>query len=795
MEENTANTSTPQINPGYGLFQIAKALTTSGQHPDPATRVRALQKIEKWTKVLNGIFSGQLGVGSRTPVASKPGWVTLEVATGGFATGNALAGGPLLDHERAMLTQMPAAPDADARRLLNGYHLTDKGLAALQDRLRSGCYEVAIPEEAALLVVAWLAQQGHADEARMLLETLSPHFPELRFYPILAERPGQFGSQVFVENVGETIDRLKSIKPNQQILAQKEAIQVWVPLYDRMAAIFLETVEGEPPFLRRGADGQRVTPATNGRFAIEGGWPCKHYPNGWQVRAQELMNEVDDKRSRHTLCRRLERRKDPLSQLRDYLRRCVVDPRSLSGRDVGRIRLILAGYIDKRGTPDSSECRVLREKQSAPVSAPTFHQVSTVVIPRLAAYPKGAGLDDLQVVTQPVTSDEAARWNITAGTPVPVSLEKKIQRCLCDSVEALVARGVITSAEVLARVLPQITSGLRAAAISDPALRQLYAATYRAFRRRRSLLLLNLQSQIRIEELPWVAAIDRFRQETPSTCELARQTLQEVATLTLCSFPHMITPNKLVKELRALAKGAELDLPLVDELAADIFMGEFSGKFLKAAKVAASLLEDTLYATYYGIDYRFVRQIPEATSPKKSRFAGTTIDLFAQLCSTMAGVTREGWDTAINGMIIEQQQIVTTQNLAVLCNGLKLHNVLGDRLYDLAQRCFVWICRRQQMKVTLWHARLIVLKNTAYAWRQMVFFLSLLPAARIQEFIAWASDHLKEQTEEYQNRFRPALLGLAFAADGRRPDDAEAHEQGARRFLGWSKQPHWLLGQ
>ena len=85
------------------------------------------------------------------------------------------------------------------------------------------------------------------------------------------------------------------------------------------------------------------------------------------------------------------------------------------------------------------------------------------------------------------------------------------------------------------------------------------------------------------------------------------------------------------------------------------------------------------------------------------------------------------WDPATNGMIIEQQQILTTQNLAALLAGLGLTDAIRFRLGEMARYCFHWICERQQMKIDRWHARLIMVKNTAYAWRQMIFFLSLLP--------------------------------------------------------------------
>jgi hypothetical protein len=780
-----------QINIGYAHFQIAKALTTSQQHADAATRERAQQKVGKWKRVLGGTDSGLLNVGSRTPVADVPDWATLEVVTGGFATGELLAAGPLRDHEESLLDRLPRVSERDARRALNAYFLSDNGLDELRQRLRSGCYDVGIPEEGALLVVGWLVEHGHLDEAHGLLDQLAPYLPNLRFYPIPVERPRRFGTRVFVQDVGDTVAQLQRIKPNKHVLAQKEAIQVWIPLYDQTVALFLETIaDGEAPTLRRDAEGNRST-STCVKFPIEGGWPCAIYPDGWRVRAQVVLDDYDRLRRQHQLCGKPERSKESFAQLRGYLRQCVADPTLLSGRDVGRIRLILARYVAKRGVAGSETCRMVREKQHAQASAPTHHQVAQVVIPRLQSLPNGEGLDDVAAITQPVTSEEAERFRIAEGSAVPTALQRKVERCLSETVEELVERGVITSGETLARVLPQMTSGLRAAGISNPTLRQLYAAIYRAFRRRRSLLLLNLESQVKIEELPWVAAIDRFRSENLSTRELARQTLEEVTVLTLVSFPHVILPNKLLQELRALAKSAGLNLPLVDELAADIFMGEFSDKFRQAAVKAAELLQGTLYQKYYAIDFDRIRALPETRPTKRSWFArgARAFNPMFELCSARAGVAYGTWDPAINGMIIEQQQIVTTQNLAALFEVLDLANGLRDRLFDMAQRCFTWVCARQQVKLDRRHARLITIKNTAYAWRQMIFYLSLLPNDEVQSFVAWAREHLERQKEQFRARFAPAIAGLAVASSGL-PVETDLE---ARRFLAWSKERHWLL--
>src|SRR5688500_16504982 len=92
-----------RVNPGYASFQIAKALTTSQEHLDPATRERANERIAKWKTVLHNIFSGLVDYGSRTPVAKVPAWATLEVVTGGFATGRLRGAGDLQEHEKLLL--------------------------------------------------------------------------------------------------------------------------------------------------------------------------------------------------------------------------------------------------------------------------------------------------------------------------------------------------------------------------------------------------------------------------------------------------------------------------------------------------------------------------------------------------------------------------------------------------------------------------------------------------------------------------------------------------------------------
>ena len=84
-----------------------------------------------------------------------------------------------------------------------------------------------------------------------------------------------------------------------------------------------------------------------------------------------------------------------------------------------------------------------------------------------------------------------------------------------------------------------------------------------------------------------------------------------------------------------------------------------------------------------------------------------------------AGYTLEGRlrrSVVKNGKIIEQEQILTTHNLASLVVGLGLKSRISADLTELARSCFRWVCRQQQQKRTAWHSQLRMVKNTAYAF-------------------------------------------------------------------------------
>ena len=760
------------VNPGYAASRLAKALLASEQSGNAELADRAAERVMHWQNIVSNILSGAAHYGSRTPLPDTPAWATLEVATGGFATGRLLAGGPLEVYEKDLIERLSIPENDESRLRLNAYFLTDQGMAELMSWLDSGRYSIRYPEEGALLAVAWMCKAGHAEEARQVLSAISPFFPTLRFYPVPGFRSHRFDAGVFVQDVAATREQLRRISPHAAIVAQRHSVQAWAPLHDRLLALFAETMSSDD-------------------------WPCQVCPPGWAERAAKLLAQFDELANSSKVVSKYRKAGSHYVQLRDYLRTCMVSFAQLSPKDLGRIRHIYRCSVAKRGHPLSIKNLEVRHRQRAEVAAPLYSEIAHLVEQRLRPLDQDDGLDNPDICKTAVTEGEAT-VSIPAGTTLPKSVLRKIDRCMKESIEELIRRGLISSGEMMAAVLPQLTSGLHGLGIEDSGLRQLYASIYRAFRRRRSLLLLNLESQVRLDELPWVRAIEGFRRKDLSDAAAARQALEQVVLLALEHFPHAILPNRLVREMADLAKRAGVEIPLVEELATDIFMGTFGPKFTDSAKLATSMLQGSLYLDYYQIDAATIASLQHSHAsaasvwPWRKRQKKQKEQDFAQLCAQRAGVPLGQWRPASNGMIIEQQQILTTQNLAALIVGLNLRVSLEGRFAGMAQSCLRSIASRNQVKVDDWHAQLILIKNSAYAWRQMVFYLSMLPEAAMASTLDWMEQYFEKQSERFQLRYRPVFDGLNACAKGT-PQNLQLHERGMP-FLGWSDKPHWLMG-
>ncbi|OKI30076.1 hypothetical protein [Streptomyces sp. CB03911] len=759
----------PRIGPGYPAGRLARALRTATTHEDAGARARAESRVGHWRAVLRAMASGAVTAGSRTPVAGLPAWVTPQVVHGGFATGAASAGGPLLPYE--LEAAVRAGVPAD-RRALFGHFLTDRGLAELTDRLDRGCYEVLVPEEAALLTVAWLVRAGDRAAALDLLDTLEPFAGQLRFTPRPAAAPAADTTLTYRRTVGQVREAVAARRRHPAVEAMNEALAVWNPFADELLAHWLET-------------------ARSGRVL------ARLPDDGWHGRGAALLARYQELAAVHTRCGKHRRPKENQAVLRAALAEAVAG-RAPDARALGRLQHAVDSMVAKRGRPGSAPHTALRDGQAAVAARPTHHALAGLVARRLSALPQGTGTPAADALTGPVTDEEQRDCGLPAGTAVPEPVRRVVLGALSAPIGTLVERGLVPSAEVLAELVPQLVSATAALAHPDPALRALAGANHRAFRNRRSLLLLDLQHQVRVEELPWVRAVAAYRGTGGESAEAARTTLVRLGGLAVQGFPATLLPNPLLRELSVLAAGAGLEIPLVEELAIDIFTGRFSGKFLDAAVVAGDLLGGTLYERYYGIDYTALAALgaagaagaagraagrPEAAARERRR----AVEEFGKLCRARAG-RATGWSE--NAMVIEQAQILTTHNLAALVVLAGIEP--GHGWTDTARRCFTAVCAltaRLHRDPQGWNT----VKDAAYAWRQMLFHLSLCGARERAEMVAWAEAEAARHPGRVADRLAPALAGLRLvAAGGEFRADGTAEGGRARRLLGRSSTDHWL---
>jgi hypothetical protein len=691
-----------------------------------ATQLEQPEKARRWGEVLSGILSGDLNVGSRKPVLGMPVWATPEVLRGGFATGAYVAGGELKTHELVLARELGLSSDdiPKTRAALNEWFLTDKGLACLHDWIANSCYEADTPEEIALVSIALLADK-FPDEARAILREIAPFFDRLRFYPLPLPIPSPKG--LHVNSVYDVRQALQRVGPRKDILLQHATLTIWIPLYDRL--IDLLSDHGQP---------------------------------NWSARASIWFHDCNAAENAY-MASRWAKAGGPFQRCKHVLQNLVTgEPVSL--RDERYVELQIARHNAKYG--QGSVRGAYRDRQMCQKVDVWHNVLAEISLARIADFRDQGGITESDPLLEPVQPEEA-KMGAPIGAELPQAIKRKITAAKIGTIPELIDGGQITSPEVLASLLPKLTAELYGSSFPDTASGFAFTSLFRAFHRRRSLLLLDLQSQVRLDELPWAKALSALRTASANDGSHELKLLDQLVQFTLIHFPHVQFPNPFIEQMQELGKRANIPTPFVSELAADIFMGDFSKNFHAAAIATVRHFSGTLYARYYDL-------------PQHIELRG-----FAELCFDRAGSRPgQGWSVAHNGMVIEQAMILTSHNLAAVFENLPLTEVDYS---DATIRCFEWICDRLQQQSPTHHAKLISLKQSAYAWRQMMAFLSRLNSAG--QLKAWTEIKatFDAQTPGFQKRMSPFIDGLEVAIT---TNSTGTH---IKQFLGWSVTRHPLM--
>lgn len=683
----------------YAYFQLQKAME-SGQS----------DKADKWKKVFSGMLSGDLAIGARAPIKNIPNWVTPEVVRGGFVTGDFKAGGALKPHEIQLAKELYVRDKSasQVREYLNQWYLSQDGFARLGDMLESGHYRAETPEELALLTVCAFARD-HSRVASEVLKKITPFFDRLRFYPRPVSTPPPDG--FFRQSVYRLNSQLADIKPRASIKVQANVLNDWIPVYDRL----LDLLENQ----------KRVS---------------------WKSDVQDLLSDVEKLTSPKTP-RRWSDKDRPFRRCLKVIEQLLSD-QAVPERDQNYVQLVLKRHKEKYGNPESKQKFRAQQKQQ---NVDYWHDdLAKEIMEKLD------GLDPESGISNP------ARLITRLGPQVPNSMVRKIELTRMGTLERLIKFGQIGSQEVLAGFIPRVSAKVVAAGIEHPAYRALYQNLYQSFHERRSLLLLNLESQTRLEELPWAAAFENVDTGKQDVADASTATLSEIASLVLNHFPQSQFSNPLVEQFIALKKKSGLSVIFVPELAADIFMGHFSRNFGLAAKASNEFMKDTVYGRYY--------DLPDHVDPAS----------LGEFCSQRAGdKKRQGgsW-VAQNGMVIEQAMILTSHNMASVLENFDLDVNFSASVL----KCFDFVVKTLREVPATRYLELIALKNSAYAWRQMLALLTQLDRNEQEACFRRMQEKFSAEAPSFQKFFEPIFRGLEQTLNRDRIQN--------EIFLGWSSGRH-----
>uniref|UniRef100_A0AAU2JYV6 Uncharacterized protein n=1 Tax=Streptomyces sp. NBC_00049 TaxID=2903617 RepID=A0AAU2JYV6_9ACTN len=495
------------------------------------------------------------------------------------------------------------------------YCLTDRGLAWLGSLLDGGRYELHAPEEAALLVVAWLSRAGDSAAASGLVGELRPHAHEVRFAPHAALLPVPAPDAVHRRTVGEASALLARRGPHRAVEAQREALTVWRPFEAELLA-------------------HRLRADTCGP--------------AWRADGAVLLERYRSLAAAHTRCTRHLDPKSNAAILRHALEEAVAG-RALPPRAAGLLRHAVTSAAAKRD-------------RSWQPDRPSHHELTALVLRRLSAFPVDRGVPDLGPLTGPVTAEEAREGGLPVGTALPASVCAVVDSTLDAPLDVLLERGTFPSAETLAEAAEQFLALHTVAGYADASLRTVMAAMYRTRRGHRYPW--DRERHARLTDAPWVRALGR---RNPDQAAAARHALRTLGELAVRAFPGAGLPNRLALSLTDLAARAGLpaDAGLLTEPFADAHKARLSPEVLPAARTAAELLRGTPYERLHGIDYAAVRDLAVAGDE-----AG-----FARLCAERAGRPSESCTQDVRALasdpaVIEQARILTTFNMAVLVRHL-----------------------------------------------------------------------------------------------------------------------------
>jgi hypothetical protein len=296
-------------------------------------------------------------------------------------------------------------------------------------RWRSGAFTARVPEDTALLTVAWMLRNGDSESAVGILDAILPFASQLRFAPRSApptgERPPT--GHVSRRSPKDAREALNDLRAAPDIEVMRTVLLVWNPLCDNFLSLWYPRV----------SDVGRVDE--------------EPFSDAWTQNAKTLLSQFDSAKKTHGPPPRRNRN---LAWLVQATREAVVGP-TLASRTNGRLRIAVNGMVQKRGAPGSDSLDALRTFQAGVAKKPSNKAFGVIVSQRLAGVYEDDGLLDPTLYAGPITPAESQQHNISEGRTLPPSIVHVVRSTYSAPLHTLVSENLIPSAEVYASLLPQ----------------------------------------------------------------------------------------------------------------------------------------------------------------------------------------------------------------------------------------------------------------------------------------------------------------------------------------------------
>lgn len=619
-------------------------------------KLKSQKKKNDTIDALEGALNGKFIHGKRNPDINYPIWITKKVAPGGFMCG----------------IKYKLKETENNANILNDH----SKMSYYAELIEYITHNLDGPEPLMIPCISLLEKMGKIKEANELKEIIRPYINNIRFYPIDEEimtnkkKPNVFAS---LETISDFISWTEDyINKNTFKLEQNNIIHKKITLELEIIELFNES-------------------KSNYEYKD---WPMQNISKNWLIKAQELY------KNNHWYDIKHKRKRGILYNLWIILKKVILQKdfrnnyiNTINGLDVCRIKYYLSCSKLKKYIDINSNRINIQNKIQSTKNLVSFLEES-----------------------KETHIEEIMYENIKNNYNIEEIVLDKLNKCVLYPLEKLRDLGYIPSSEIFVELskpmeafLQTIDFDFKEDVTTEEHLKYLI---YKAFKNMRSLLLFNLESQLKLHEIPQYNILNKvFQSNKTSSNKL-------IVTKLLLSyyvkwFPGDQMPNRIVKMLYNLLKSEDTQLGLCEEIACDIFQRKFGIKYDISLNIAQKYMKNTLYSLYYEIDdlYKLNSSLTKLSLSLKDKYYSNSSSYID-----------------FNGQQLQASMILTTHN------NIQLSNFISDINYNLILKTITY---KLLNLLNTDNIEPLTISQIGHCWRNFMYYISKCSNCEITKYLHW----------------------------------------------------------